>query len=131
MEDFIRRTGNPVSRDEINGLVSLVWENVAVNGYPTFMVAYFSRSGLQAGSYYFITHNIDELMRCYNELRQELRGRFGPTNLFDGIIREMRPYQCVWNLPGGYVSLRVNTRTGEPVTLWYSSPELSRQLFGN
>jgi hypothetical protein len=70
-------------------------------------------------------------MRCYSEMRQELLTRFGPTVLYDEIVREPRPYQSSWKLPGGYVYLNVNTRQGEPVTLWYSSPELTRQLFGN
>ena len=131
MDEFVRKMGQPVSREEINGLVSLAWANVIVNGYTTFMIAYFSRSGLQAGTYYFLTRDLDELMRCYNEMRQELRDRFGPTNLFNGIIREPRIFECSWHLPGGYVYLKTNTRTGDPVTLWYSSPELSRQLFGD
>jgi hypothetical protein len=131
MDEFIRRTGNPVSREEINGLVSLAWANINVNGYTTYMIAYFSRTGLQGGTYYYLTRDMDELMRCYSEIRQELRDRYGPTWLFNGIIKELRPYECSWHLPGGYVYLKVNTRTGDPVTLWYSSPELSRQLFGD
>ena len=130
MDEVIKKMGKPVSREEINGLVSLVWENVEVNGYITYMLCYFSKSGLQGGTYYFLTYTMDELMRCYNEVRQELRDRFGPTYLFDGIIKELRPYECSWNLPGGYVYLKVNTREGDPVTLWYSSPELTKQLFG-
>ena len=129
-EEVIRIMGKPVSKEEINGLVSLVWENVEVNRYTTYMLAYFSKSGLQGGTYYFLTYDMDELMRCYSKLRQELRDRFGPTNLFNGIIRELRPYECFWNLSGGSVHLKVNTRLGDPVTLWFSSPELSRQIFG-
>jgi hypothetical protein len=131
MEEFIRQTGDPISREEINGLVSLAWANVDVKGYTTFMVAYFSRDGLQGGTYYFLTRDMDELTRCYGEMRQELRDRYGPTWLFNGMIKELRPYECSWHLSGGYVYLKVNTRTGEPVTLWYSSPELSQQLFGD
>jgi len=130
MDEVIKKMGKPVSREEINGLVSLVWENVEVNGYITYMLCYFSKSGLQGGTYYFLTYTMDELMRCYSQVRQELRDRFGPTHLFDGIIKELRPYECSWNLPGGYVYLKVNTREGDPVTLWYSSPELTKQLFG-
>ena len=131
MDEFVRRTGRPISREEINGLVSLAWENIEVNGYATYMIAYFSKKGLQGGTYYFLTYNMDELMRCYKEVQQELRDRYGPTRLFNGIIRELRPYESSWHLPGGYVYLKVNTRIGDPVTLWYSSPELSRQLFGD
>ena len=128
--DIISKIGKPVSREKINGLESLVWENIEVNGYMTYMLAYFSGSGLEGGTYYFLTYDMDELMRCYSEVRQELRDRFGPTSLFNGILKELRPYECSWDLPGGYVYLKVNTRMGDPVTLWYSSPELSRQIFG-
>ncbi|MDR0455588.1 MAG: hypothetical protein LBH20_02760 [Treponema sp.] len=131
MADVVKKMGKPVSREEVNGLTSLVWENVEVNGYTTYMLAYFSKSGLQGGTYYFLTYTMDELMRCYSEVRQELRDRFGPTYLFDGIIRELRPYESSWNLPGGYVYLKVNTRQGDPVTLWYSSPELTKKVFGD
>jgi len=130
-EEFIRKMGNPISREEINGLTSLVWENIIVNGYKTYMLAYFSKDGLEGGTYYFLTNDLDELMRCYNDIRNELREKFGPTRIFNGIIREMRPYHCVWDLPGGYVHLRVNTRQGDPVTLWYSSPALTKQLTGS
>jgi hypothetical protein len=95
------------------------------------MLAYFSKSGLQAGTYYFLTYDMDQLMRCYTEMRQEHLDRYGPTQLYDLISRELRPYESSWNLPGGYVYLKVNTRQGEPVTLWYSSPELTKQLFGD
>jgi hypothetical protein len=131
MEDVIKKMGRPISQEEINGLVSLVWEKIDVGGYTTYMLAYFSKSGLQAGTYYFLTNDLNHLMRCYSEMRLELRERFGPTQLFDEIIREFRPYESSWNLPGGYVYLNVNTRQGEPVTLWYSSPELTKQLFGD
>ena len=136
-EEVIRKMGNPLSREEINGLTSLVWENVEVNGYMTYMLAYFSGKGLEGGTYYFLTYSMDELTRCYIEMRQQLRDRFGHTDLcslpphFNGTLRELRPYQCSWDLPGGYIHLKVNTRQGDPVTLWYSSPELTKQLIGN
>jgi hypothetical protein len=131
MDDVIKKMGKPISREEINGLVSLAWEKIDVGEYSTYMLAYFSKSGLQAGTYYFLTYDIDHLMRCYSEMRQELLTRFGPTRLYDIISRELRPYESSWNLPGGYIYLNVNTRQGEPVTLWYSSPELTKQLFGD
>jgi len=131
MEEVIRRMGPPMSRDEINGFVSLVWENVEVSGYMTFMLAYFSEDGLQGGIYYFLTHSMDETIRCYEELQQELLARYGPTQVFDRITRELRAYASTWNLPGGLVRLRVNTRQGDPVTLWYSSPKLTRQVLGD
>lgn len=130
LAEFTKKMGKPVSREEVNGLVSLAYENVNVNGYTTYMLAYFSKAGLEAGTYYFLTYNWDELMKCYNELRQELRGRYGPTYLFDGIIKEMRPYECAWRLSGGYVHLKVNTRQNDPVTLWFSSPALTKQILG-
>jgi hypothetical protein len=74
---------------------------------------------------------MDELNRCYSEMQQELGDRYGPTKLlFDNIlnIRELRPYECAWLLPGGLVHLKVNTRKGEPIALWYFSPELSQQV---
>ena len=122
--------GQPMSREEINGLVSLVWENIEVNGYMTYMLAYFSDKGLEGGTYYFLTYSMEELMQCYNELRDELRDRFGPTFLFNGILRELRPYECLWTLAGSLVHLKVNTRQGDPVTLWFSSPLLTSQITG-
>jgi len=132
MEEVIKKMGHPVSREYVdNDLYSLVWENVEVNGYITYMLCYFNKSGLQGGTYYFLTYTMDELMKCYNDMKQELRNRYGPTVLFDVITKELRPYECSWNLPGGYVYLKVNTYKDDPVTLWFSSPELTKQLFGD
>jgi hypothetical protein len=130
-DEVIKKMGKPVSQEEVKGLVSMVWENVNVNGYMTYMLAYFSGTGLQGGTYYFLTYDMDELMRCYSGLQMQLRNQFGPTRLFDRILREFRPYDSLWNLPGGLVHLKVNTRQGDPVTLWYSSPELTKQIIGN
>ncbi|MDR0455445.1 MAG: hypothetical protein LBH20_02020 [Treponema sp.] len=131
--DVIKKMGKPLLREEWedHGLTVLAWENVEVNGYTTYMLAYFSQSGLQGGTYYFLTYTTDELMRCYSEVRQELRDRFGPTYLFDGIVRELRPYESAWNLPSGYVCLKVNAREGDPVMLWYTSPELTKKIYGD
>jgi hypothetical protein len=131
MDEVIKKMGKPLSQSEFNGLVSLAWEKINVGEYTTYMLAYFSKSGLQAGTYYFLTYDMDQLMRCYSEMRQELLNRYGPTHLYDIISRELRPYESSWNLPSGYVYLNVNTRQGDPVTLWYSSPELTNQLFGD
>jgi hypothetical protein len=132
MDEVIKKMGKPVSREEFNGLASLVWQDVDVNGYTTFMLFYFSpKGGLQGGTYYFVTRDQDEFTRCYGEIQQELREHYGPTLLFDVIIRELRPYESSWDLPGGYVYLRANARLGEPVTLWYSSPELTTKVFGD
>lgn len=131
LEEFTKKMGKPMSREEIDGLVSLAYENIEVNGFTTYMLVYFSKAGLEAGTYYFLTNDWDELMRCYREIQQQLRDRYGPTILFDGIIREMRPYESSWNLPGGYIHLKANTRRNDPVTLWYSSPALTKKMFGS
>jgi hypothetical protein len=131
VDDFIRKMGRPpVSREQVNGFDSLLWENIELNGYLTYMIAYFSPNGLQGGTHYFVTYSMDEEIACYSQLRQQLRDRFGPTFLFDGMIKELRPYECSWTLSGGYVYLMVNARQGDPVTLWYSSPELTERVFG-
>jgi hypothetical protein len=93
------------------------------------MIALFSENGLQGGTYYFNTSTVEELMRCYTDMQNELRTRFGPTVLFETLMREMRPYETSWNLPTGYIYLKINTRwLNEPVTLWFSSPELTSRL---
>lgn len=129
LQEFKAKMGNPAFVEEIDGLQSLVYDNLIVSGYPAFMLAYFSQNGLEGGTYYFHTHSLDELMKCYTDVQKELLERFGPTNLCDGIIKEMRPYETSWmNLSTGYVYLKVNTRQNEPVTLWYSSPALTEKL---
>jgi hypothetical protein len=131
MTEFTAKMGKPAHRDEIDGLQSLMYENIDFSGYTTYMVVYFSRNGLEGGTYYFLTHDQDELMKCYSEIQIELLGRYGPTSLCDAIIRELRPYETSWRLESGYVYLKVNTRQGEPVTLWYSSPALTSKLLGS
>lgn len=131
MEEVVARMGPPMSSGEIDGFVSLVWDNVAVLGYNTFMLAYFSESGLQGGVHYFLTYSLDETIRCYRDVQQMLLRRYGPAEMLDEITRELRAYASSWNLPGGLVRLRVNTRQGDPVTLWYSSPELTRHILGD
>jgi hypothetical protein len=131
MEDFTRKMGKPAHTDEVNGLKSLVYDGLIVSGYKTFMLAYFSNNGLEGGTYYFHTYSLDELMRCYTDVQNELIEQYGPTMLCDRIIKEMRPYETSWNLDSGYVYLKVNTRRNEPVTLWYSSPSLTKKLTGS
>jgi hypothetical protein len=128
---FTAKMGKPVHTDEINGLQSLVYDNLIVSGYPAFMVAYFSKNGLEGGTYYFHTFSLDELMKCYTDVQKELTEKYGPTRLRDEIIKEMRPYETSWDLKSGYIYLKVNTRRNEPVTLWYSSPALTKQMFGS
>ncbi|MCL2763921.1 MAG: hypothetical protein FWD40_01410 [Treponema sp.] len=131
MDTFKARMGNPVHTDVFNGFQSLIYENVQVSGYQAFMVAFFSRSGLEGGTYYFDTKNIDELRQCYTTLQDELVLKYGPTLLHEAMLREVRTYETSWNLSNGYIYLKVNTRGGDPVTLWYSSPSLTRILNGS
>jgi hypothetical protein len=129
MDEFSRRMGKqPAHIDENNGLKSVIYDGLTVSGYKAFLLAYFSNSGLEGGTYYFHTFSLDELMQCYKDVQKELLEKYGPTPLCDGIIKEMRPYESSWNLANGYVYLKVNTRRNEPVTLWYSSPSLTNRL---
>jgi hypothetical protein len=123
--------GQPIHRDEVDGITSLVWENVFVSGYKTYMLAYFTKSGLQGGTYYFLTYDMDQLMKCYTEMKQELRSRYGPTDYFRDIFRELREYECLWELSGNYVHLKTNTRRDEPVMIFYLSSELATIIFGD
>jgi hypothetical protein len=132
VDEFTRKMGNPTSRENINGYTSLAWQNVFNNGYKTVMIAYFSRAGLQGGTYYFMTSDMEELVKCYGEVQRDIRDRFGPTPLYyNGSMREFRPYDSFWNLSRGCIHLKVNTRLGDPVTLWYYSPAMAKQLFGD
>jgi len=130
LREFTARMGEPAHIDEIDGLQSLVYDNLIVSGYQAFMVAYFSQNGLEGGTYYFNTFSLDELMQCYTNVQNELVEQYGPTLLFDRIIKEMRPYETSWRLKNGYIYLNVNTRRNEPVTLWYSSPALTQKVLG-
>ena len=134
MEEFTARMGRPVYVEEYDGLQSLVYDNIMVSGYPVFMLAYFSGNGLEGGTYYFHTFSFDELTQCFIKVQRELLALYGPTTVSttfsDGIFREMRPYETIWDLPGGYVYLKVNTRENEPVMLWYSSPSLTKKIMG-
>jgi hypothetical protein len=123
--------GKPAHTDNINGLQSLVYDNLIVSGYQTFMVAYFSKDGLEGGTYYFNTFSYDELVGCYTNVQKELLSLYGPTSLVDRIFRELAPYESLWKLNTGYIHLKVDTRRNDPVTLWYSSPALTRILFGS
>jgi len=130
-EEFVKKMGQPIHREEADGIASLVWENVFVFGYKTYMLAYFTKSGLQGGTYYFLTYDMDQLKKCYTEMRQELRDKYGPTDLYREILKELRDYECLWELSGNYVHLKTNTRQGEPVTIFYVSPELAGIIFND
>jgi len=132
LNEFTAKMGKPVHQEEYNGLSSLVYENVMVSGYTTYMLVYFSKNGLEGGTYYFLTNSLEELQKCYKDMQKELFGKYGQTDNYDnGIMREMRQYGTIWKLDSGYVFLKVNTRLNEPVTLLYSSPALSKMLFGS
>jgi len=128
-DEFIKKLGQPINREEHDGVASLIWENVFVLGYKTYMLAYFTDTGLQGGTYYFLTYDMNQLMKCYTEMGQELRSKYGPAGLFHPIQKELRNYECLWNVSGNLVHLKTNTRNGEPVTLMYISPELAKQIF--
>jgi len=130
LQQFISRMGNPAYVEEVNGLRSLVYDNIFVSGYPVFLVAFFSQSGLEGGTYYFDTLSYEEMMLCYTNIRKELLDRYGPSYHSDTIFRnEMAPYESSWRFPGkGYIHLKIDTRTNDPVTLWYSSPALSQTI---
>ena len=134
---FKARMGNPVYTEEINGFQSYIYENIYVSGYYTFMIVYFSASGLEGGTYYFYTINQTELTVCFTTLQRELMTKFGPTIVYEPEVsgtvpmREMRVYESSWKMPGGYVYLKVNTRGNNPIALWFSSPELTRRLHGS
>ena len=131
LRDFKAKMGEPVHTEEVNGLQSLVYENVRVATYRAYMIAYFSKKGLEGGTYYFNTIAPGELMQCYTDMQIELKEKYGPTLLYEVILREMRPYETSWNLPSGYILLKINTRWwNEPVSLWISSPELTKTLIG-
>ena len=136
METFTARMGEPIHVEEFNGFKSLLYENVPMAGFRAFMVAYFSQYGLEGGAFYFDTNNLDELRRCYTAVQRELVARFGPVppapeGRFEEMLRELRVYETAWDLPGGYIHLRVNTRFSDPVTLWISFPTLTKMLDGS
>ncbi|MCL2411044.1 MAG: hypothetical protein FWC97_05300 [Treponema sp.] len=132
VQDFTAAVGEPAHTEEFNGLQSLVFRNIRAFGYSAFMVAFFSDNGLEGGTFYFETTGLEELMRCYADIQTALIALYGPTLLYEELGREMRIYETSWNLSDGYIYLRVNTRWwDEPVTLWFSSPELTRLLRGN
>ena len=131
MEAFKSKMGNPLHTEEINGLQSLIYDNLKMTGYSVYMIAYFSQNGLEGGAYYFNTTSVEELMRCYTDVQNELLAQYGPTLMKEVLLREMRPYETAWDLSSGYIHLKVNTRQWtEPVILWYSSPALTKRLRG-
>jgi hypothetical protein len=128
LEEFTGREGEPLSRETVAGMVSLAYENREMSGYRAYMLVYFSATGLEGGVFYFLTNDLDEVMSCYRELQRYLVSQYGPGTLMDEITRERFPYESLWDLSGSYIHLKANTRTNEPVTLWYSSPALTAKI---
>ena len=136
METFKARMGNPVHVEEFSGFQSLIYEKVRMSGFSAYMLAIFSKNGLEGGTYYFDTNNLEELMNCYTAVQNELIAQYGPTppapaGRYDKLLREMRTYITAWDLPTGYINLKVNTRSSDPVTLWIASPALTKMLDGS
>jgi len=131
LQEFKAKMGEPVNVENNNGFQSLLYENIQISGYPVFMLAYFSRNGLEGGTYYFHTFSLDELMQCYTRVQKELFEKYGPTPVYYPIFKEAFPYISCWDLETGYVQLRVDTRRNEAINLWYSSPGLTELVFGN
>ncbi len=130
-EEFTAKMGrNPAHIDEVNGLKSLVFDKLIVSGFQAFMVAFFSPDGLEGGAYYFNTFSNEERTKCYNDVQKELFEKYGEAQLYDKIYRETAVYMSSWDLAGGYVQLKIDTRRNDPVTLWYSSPMLTKKITG-
>ena len=135
LEAFKARMGNPSFVEGSGGFQSLIYENVPIADNRALMVAYFSHNGLEGGMYYFNASGLGEIMMCYDSVQKELVTLYGtpppaPAGRYEALLREMRAYESCWILPGGYIHLKVNTRTGDPVTLWISFPTLTAILDG-
>ena len=133
IDTFRARMGNPAFVENSGGFQALVYENAQFAGNRALMVAYFSSTGLEGGIYYFNAAGLEDIMMCYDSVQKELVLTYGPTppapaGRYEPLMREMRSYETCWMLSGGYVHLRVNTRTNEPVTLWISFPTLTEIL---
>jgi hypothetical protein len=136
IEAFKAKMGNPVHVETNNGFQSLVYEDISIAGYRAFMVVYFSKKGLEGGAYYFDTNNLEELMMCYTAVQDDLIVQYGavpppPAGRYEKLLSEMRTYESCWDLPSGYIHLKVNTRRSDPVTLWISFPTLTGILDGS
>lgn len=133
METFKAKMGNPVHMAEADGFQSLIYEKIPIAGYNTYMVAYFSKNGLEGGAYYFDTKDMEDLKKCYTNVQNSLISQYGavppaPAGRYETMLRETRLYQTCWNMPDGYVLLKVNTQINDPVTLWVSFPTLTKML---
>jgi len=132
---FKAKMGNPVHVENMNGFQSLVYDNITIAGFKAYMVAYFSQKGLEGGAYYFDTNNLEELQKCYTAVQDDLVKQYGatppaPAGRYERLLAEMRTYESCWDLPSGYIHLKVNTRRSDPVTLWISFPRLTKILDG-
>jgi hypothetical protein len=136
IEAFKTKMGNPVHVETFNGFQSLIYENISIAEYRAFMVVYFSKKGLEGGAYYFDTNNLEELMKCYTAVQNDLITQYGatpppPAGRYEKLLAEMRAYETCWDLPSGYIHLKVNTRRNDPVSLWISFPTLTKILDGS
>ena len=132
---FKAKMGNPVHVESMNGFQSLIYDNITIAGYKAYMVAYFSKNGLEGGAYYFDTENLEQLQKCYTAVQDDLVTQYGatppaPAGRYEKLLKEMRVYESCWILPTGYIHLKVNTRASDPVTLWISFPTLTKILDG-
>ena len=135
IDTFKARMGNPLFTERSGGYQSLIYENVQIANNRALLVAYFSHNGLEGGMYYFNASGLSDIMMCYESIQKELVTLYGlppaaPEGRYEELLREMRTYESCWILPGGYIHLKVNTRTGDPVTLWISFPTLTEILDG-
>jgi len=133
LNTFKAGMGNPVFTEDSGGFQALIYENVQFAGNRALMVAYFSDFGLEGGMYYFNASGLENIMMCYDSVQRELVINYGPpppapAGRYEPLMREMRSYETCWMLSGGYIHLRVNTRTSDPVTLWVSFPTLTKIL---
>jgi len=135
IETFKAKMGAPIHVETSNGFQSLIYKDISVAGYRAFMVAYFSKKGLEGGAYYFDTDNFDELQKCYTAVQDDLVILYGDippsAGRLEKLLSEMRTYESCWELPSGYIHLKVNTRKSDPVTLWISFPTLTKILDGS
>jgi len=133
IDAFKARMGNPAFVEDSGGYQSLIYQNTLFANNRALMITYFSGNGLEGGMYYFYADGLEEIMMCYDSVQRELVTHYGhppspPLGRYEVLMREMRVYETCWMLPGGYIHLKVNTRTGDPVTLWISFPALTEIL---
>jgi hypothetical protein len=128
LEVFVGKMGKPAHIDEVNGLQSLVYDNLKYSGYDVFMVVFFSKTGLEGGTYYFHTFSNEERLKCYKDMQDVLRHQYGAARLHREVTKDLSPFDTTWALNTGFVKLKIDTRRNDPVNLWISSPKLTNSL---